>query len=240
MENMNENATGSRKKFLAPLVVLLLCVVSLTGAAYAYSSTVTVVNNTVTGEEYVLEVYSTTEATSTISEAFSVDALRIYSETTVGVPDKVVVKAETYSVDDSNVIKGKLTLKDTTVGTGDQTAVRNITLTTDFVKKSETEKYDGVIDYTEVAEGQSGSVGYKFTIGLYTNSACTEQYNPTVAIDFDNCIATLYYVVTIEATPASATGITFDNTTPQDDVDAVQTQLGLEKFVLIFTANPAA
>ena len=44
MQNMNEGK--SRKKLLVPLVVLLLCAVSLTGAAYAYTSTLTNTGNT--------------------------------------------------------------------------------------------------------------------------------------------------------------------------------------------------
>ena len=43
MQNMNEEK--SRKKLLVPLVVLLLCAVSLTGAAYAYTSTLTNTGN---------------------------------------------------------------------------------------------------------------------------------------------------------------------------------------------------
>lgn len=47
MNGMKTEEMGSRKKYLAPVVVLLLCLVSLTGAAYAYSSTMTNTGNTV-------------------------------------------------------------------------------------------------------------------------------------------------------------------------------------------------
>ena len=40
MTDTYNDTTGSRKKFLIPLVVLLLCAVSLTGAGYAYNSSV--------------------------------------------------------------------------------------------------------------------------------------------------------------------------------------------------------
>ena len=45
MTDTYNDSTGSRKKFLIPLVVLLLCAVSLTGAGYAYNSSVTVNDN---------------------------------------------------------------------------------------------------------------------------------------------------------------------------------------------------
>ena len=48
MNNMNmETEKSSRKKLLVPLVVLLLCAVSLTGAAYAYNATLKVAENPV-------------------------------------------------------------------------------------------------------------------------------------------------------------------------------------------------
>ena len=47
MNGMKTEQMGSRKKYLAPVVVLLLCLVSLTGAAYAYSSTMTNTGNTI-------------------------------------------------------------------------------------------------------------------------------------------------------------------------------------------------
>ncbi len=50
MDNMQINGEKSRKKFLVPLVVLLLCGVSLVGAAYAYTSTLTYTDNTATIE----------------------------------------------------------------------------------------------------------------------------------------------------------------------------------------------
>ena len=47
---MNTEEKESRKKLLVPLVVLLLCAVAFTGAAYAYSSTVTVDDNNLTAK----------------------------------------------------------------------------------------------------------------------------------------------------------------------------------------------
>ena len=55
---MNTEEKGSRKKLLVPLVVLLLCAVSLTGAAYAYSSTMINNNNDVDTEYLSIDLAS--------------------------------------------------------------------------------------------------------------------------------------------------------------------------------------
>lgn len=52
MDNMQIGQEKSRKKFLIPLIVLMLCAVSLTGAAYAYSSSLTNTGNS-TDTEYL-------------------------------------------------------------------------------------------------------------------------------------------------------------------------------------------
>ena len=48
---------GFKKKYLAPLIVLLLCAVSLTGAAYAYSTSITG-NGDMAGDYYSIDMYS--------------------------------------------------------------------------------------------------------------------------------------------------------------------------------------
>jgi len=53
MTDTYNDTTGSRKKFLIPLVVLLLCAVSLTGAGYAYNASVTMNDNTAPVDEYL-------------------------------------------------------------------------------------------------------------------------------------------------------------------------------------------
>ena len=49
---------GFKKKYLAPLIVLMLCAVSLTGAAYAYSTTVNG-NGDIQGDYYSIDMYDT-------------------------------------------------------------------------------------------------------------------------------------------------------------------------------------
>ena len=50
---------GFKKKYLAPLIVLMLCAVSLTGAAYAYSTTVSNTGN-IDGDYYSIDMYDKT------------------------------------------------------------------------------------------------------------------------------------------------------------------------------------
>jgi hypothetical protein len=50
MNAMKTEEAGSRKKYLAPLIVIMLCLVALTGAAYAYTSTMTNTSNTVSAD----------------------------------------------------------------------------------------------------------------------------------------------------------------------------------------------
>jgi len=50
MSDLYSNDSGSKKKFLAPVLVMLLCMVSLSGAAFAYSATV---DNT--GDQIIIE-----------------------------------------------------------------------------------------------------------------------------------------------------------------------------------------
>ncbi len=60
--NYTENES-SRKKYLAPLVVIMLCAVALTGAAYAYSTTVTG-NGDIKANYVVIDMYSDTAGTT--------------------------------------------------------------------------------------------------------------------------------------------------------------------------------
>ena len=89
-----------RKKLLVPAVVILLCAVALTGAAYAYSTSVEIDNNKLSAEYYTIDVYSENAGTYTaISSPMSLGtALKV---TTVTVNGTVKV-----NVDSSNQALG--------------------------------------------------------------------------------------------------------------------------------------
>ena len=72
MMEMKEQ-TGSRKKYLAPLVVLMLCLVALTGAAYAYSTSVISANNQADADYFTIDLYSTDTGTTIANGPISTD-----------------------------------------------------------------------------------------------------------------------------------------------------------------------
>lgn len=86
MENMNAEKNAGRKKLLVPLVVLIMCSIALTGAAYAYSaSTVTVQNNTINGDYYSIDMYSSDAASTVITTPLAAGSdFKVYTTKTVG------------------------------------------------------------------------------------------------------------------------------------------------------------
>ena len=61
---------GFKKKYLAPLIVLMLCAVSLTGAAYAYSTSVTG-HGTIEGDYYSIDLYTDADGKSVLTKSLS-------------------------------------------------------------------------------------------------------------------------------------------------------------------------
>ena len=98
---------------------------------------------------------------------------------------------------------------------------------------------DGQITKDEVAhDATGGPIKYRVAVALYTNAACTDDYDTTVP--FVATIGTLYYKVTVTILNDSA-AVHFANATPAVDVGYVQTALGNETFSLKFVATaPAA
>jgi len=202
MDNVNTNAKESRKKYLAPLLVLLLCAVSLTGAAYAYTSSVAIVGNNVTSDEFVLQVYKD-DKTTLISDPITVDKVTFYPVTNIvaGVADSVTVKAEASSP--ASYI-GKLTIKATGV--------------------SGEKKFNASVDNSNesgdiAVTGATSTLAYTITAGLYTDAAGNTPFeaNSTMVnfvVDGDYGVATLYYKVEVTVT---GTAVFENNATPEAD-----------------------
>jgi len=74
MTDTYNDTTGSRKKFLIPLVVLLLCAVSLTGAGYAYNSSVSNDGNANVDQSFVIDLYTTSAGTTPITDVITAAA----------------------------------------------------------------------------------------------------------------------------------------------------------------------
>ncbi len=73
---------SSKKKYLAPLVVIMLCAVALTGAAYAYTTSVSG-NGDIAGNYVMIDMYSDSSAT-TASGELQIDGsklFKVYTET---------------------------------------------------------------------------------------------------------------------------------------------------------------
>jgi len=77
MTDVYTQESASKKKFLAPVLVILLCMVSLTAAGYAYSATI---DNT--GDD--IDIKGVTMELSTDDAIFSVDDIAIGTHTTNG------------------------------------------------------------------------------------------------------------------------------------------------------------
>ena len=73
---------GFKKKYLAPLIVLMLCAVSLTGAAYAYSTSVTG-HGDISGDYISIDMYSDKDATAELKGDLTSKHFQVYTERTV-------------------------------------------------------------------------------------------------------------------------------------------------------------
>ena len=93
MTDIQIEERSSKKKLLVPIVVLMLCAVSVIGAGYAYT---TFVQNdgTVDAEYYAIDMYNTNTGTLTTEALTLTDKIEVYSEKVVG-ENTIKVKAET-------------------------------------------------------------------------------------------------------------------------------------------------
>ena len=86
---------GFKKKYLAPLIVLMLCAVSLTGAAYAYSTSVTG-HGDISGDYISIDLYTDGEGKSVLNTHLSSESFKVYT-----IKDDGVFKAY---VDSTNLV----------------------------------------------------------------------------------------------------------------------------------------
>ncbi len=77
---------GLKKKFLAPLIVVMLCAVTLTGVAYAYSSSISG-NGYIAADYYAIELYRhepSPNPTPLPSDSIYFNDVETYTEKTLG------------------------------------------------------------------------------------------------------------------------------------------------------------
>lgn len=86
---------GFKKKYLAPLIVLLLCAVSLTGAAYAYSTSISD-NGDIDGYYYSIDMYEDADASTVIEKSLvSDDDFEVMTDKITGNNYSALVKETT-------------------------------------------------------------------------------------------------------------------------------------------------
>ncbi len=131
--NYLENES-SKKKYLAPLVVIMLCAVALTGAAYAAYATSVTGNGDIAGKYVVLDIYDSSGKSeqTEISLAGTSDQIKVYTTTDktatvegkkyyVANLDQTTITFETYVKINTNLDKKftlSATLGDYTKGEG--------------------------------------------------------------------------------------------------------------------------
>lgn len=106
---------GFKKKYLAPLIVLMLCAVSLTGAAYAYSTTVTN-SGEIDGDYISIDMYEKGQSGYTVLEK-TLDAdkdFQVYTTKTVGTDAKYTAKVEAGSLVYTTYVMVSSDIKDAT------------------------------------------------------------------------------------------------------------------------------
>ena len=169
MENMNAEKNAGRKKLLVPLVVLIMCGVALTGAAYAYSATVTVQNNTVQGDFYSIDMYSDAAGNTNITGPLTAGSdFKVYTTKTVGAGAKYNANVEAgtftrsvYVKVETDIVGATFNLSATCVYTPPSPAVGTFTITAgDPVIKSS----DGAQTITNAVAAGVYKVEVTFTV----------------------------------------------------------------------------
>ena len=84
---------GFKKKYLAPLIVLMLCAVSLTGAAYAYSTSVTNTGD-ISGDYISIDMYEKGTEYTVLEKHLKADNFKVSTAKTVGTDAKYVATVE--------------------------------------------------------------------------------------------------------------------------------------------------
>jgi hypothetical protein len=178
---------GFKKKYLAPLIVLLLCAVSLTGAAYAYSTSIEG-NGDVDGDYYSIDLYTDSS----------------------GAADKVLTMSlqpdKHFEVSTSKTVGGNYSasVEETTVTFTTYVKVQSnttgnckITGTATYDNKTNPEFYDGwdaltctVLIDNQSAQGEfTGAIGttYKVTIQI-TLPAISESLGTSDPADIEDLL----------------------------------------------------
>ena len=176
---------GFKKKYLAPLIVLMLCAVSLTGAAYAYSTSITG-HGAIDGDYYSIDLYKDGSGAAVITGDIDKDSFIVNTVKTVGQNYTANVEAGTLVYE--AFVKISTDLADTTRFTLSATADYNAPATGKL--------------YTDVSKDGTQTKGVSITDKLSVVYDSTGKYDDTSAattsaVDLDKLEGNKTYKVTI-------------------------------------------
>ena len=98
MEDYYLDSSTNKKRLIVPVILLMLCMVSLTGAAYAYSQTfVEIDENPIDGMHYSIDYTDNAKNVLTTKLAADEDDLTVYTEIVVGTSFDAFVSAGTFT-----------------------------------------------------------------------------------------------------------------------------------------------
>lgn len=98
MDDYYLDSSTSKKKLLVPIILLMLCAVSLTGAAYAYSQTfVELDDNTIDGFNYSIDYTDSSKNVITAKLPATDEDISVVTEIVVGTSFNAFTNAGTFS-----------------------------------------------------------------------------------------------------------------------------------------------
>ena len=200
MTDTYNDTTGSRKKFLIPLVVLLLCAVSLTGAGYAYNSSVTTDTSDIDGKFFTLDTYSNDTGTIAYKPTDAGNYPVVFTTVTDHAADTTKVTANKLAV----VLLGTIYVKINS-NTDDTTAT--LTLAAETVEKATPTKAIGLeFDFTYKVYDSSDdlqfstatgtiNVGEYYKVEIYVQLHEDKEYDAEPIVDATSATDTAKDVV---------------------------------------------
>jgi len=179
MTDTYNDSTGSRKKFLIPLVVLLLCAVSLTGAGYAYNATVSVDDNSSDVDFLAIDLYKT-DGTTPIEKKLALNdaGIVVTTATVIGADDKTISATVEKARDFIYVFAFKVKSENSTMFTVNDTST--VTITADA---------SGVADLSPAVTTVHALAITTADFAVFDNAACTGT-----ALDGNLTVGETYYV----------------------------------------------
>jgi hypothetical protein len=218
MNGMKTEEAGSRKKYLAPLIVIMLCLVALTGAAYAYTTSVTSTQNGVTADYISIDLYNADGSgvvDAPVAESnvnvvtFKTDVTKADHKITITAvnTDKLIAKAYVKVSEDMSATKSKLTITPTSPTMSGILEEMTVTVAVSKVLDGSTEIEAQEGKY-EVTNGNLITIELSATVtgGPFEETEGVNYANAAAAaLAYKNAFVTqAKYSISVEAEPVTA------------------------------------